>query len=58
MEDNLKLRFDTLIARDTEIDKEYNYIMQNSLQTIISAMKEKSEGFSNLFKEIYFGGNF
>ena len=58
MEDNLKLRFDTLVARDTEIDKEYNYIMQNSLHTIISAMKETSEDFSNLFKEIYFGGSF
>ena len=58
MEDNLKLRFDTLVARDTEIDKEYNYIMQNSLQPIISKMKETSEDFSNLYKDIYFGGSF
>jgi len=58
MENNLKARFDMLVARDSEIERAYNYIMHNSLQKVVELMKQSSSDFSSLYRDIYYGGSF
>lgn len=56
--DHLKAKFDELVARDTEVDKGYNYIMHNTLETVLQTMKQNSSDFQELYNGLYYGGSY
>ena len=55
---NLKTKFNTLVARDTAIEKGYNDILHTSLHTVISEMKNSDRTFGQLFQDVHFSGSF
>eukprot|EP00092_Neocalanus_flemingeri_P010704 GFUD01011530.1.p1 GENE.GFUD01011530.1~~GFUD01011530.1.p1 ORF type:complete len:475 (+),score=103.02 GFUD01011530.1:143-1567(+) len=55
---NLKAKFNSLVARDTEIEKGYNEILHTSLSTVLGEMKNTDSTFGQLFQDIHFSGSF
>eukprot|EP00090_Calanus_glacialis_P016007 TRINITY_DN25115_c0_g1_i1.p1 TRINITY_DN25115_c0_g1~~TRINITY_DN25115_c0_g1_i1.p1 ORF type:complete len:479 (-),score=90.59 TRINITY_DN25115_c0_g1_i1:30-1439(-) len=55
---NLKTKFDSLVARDADIEKGYNEILHPCLNGVINEMKNTDSTFCHLYQDIHFSGSY
>lgn len=55
---NLKSKYDALVKKDEDINKEYNKILHTCLEQVLSDMRMRDATFGRLFREVYYGGSY